>query len=132
MDDTLTMQQIDRDKLTADLAAYGIDYQDAMDRMEGNAALYKKLALKYLDNSCLADLEAAMEAADYDGAYKAAHTLKGASGNLSFKDLYEASAVESAELFQGEYQAAATTLPAVAAAHQKVVEGLLKWQEGTL
>ncbi|WP_251213206.1 Hpt domain-containing protein [Adlercreutzia murintestinalis] len=131
MDDTLTVQKIDRDALTSKLASYGIDYADAMDRMDGNADLYKKLALKYLDNECMADLQAAMEAADYDAAYKAAHTLKGASGNLSFKDLFEASSVESAELFQGEYQAAATTLPQVVATHQKVIEGLEAWQNGT-
>lgn len=132
MDDTLTVQEIDRDTLITKLATYGIDYTDAMDRMDGNADLYKKLAFKYLDNDCMVDLQAAMEVADYDAAYKAAHTLKGASGNLSFKDLFDASAVESAELFQGEYEAAAATLPQVLAAHQKVIEGLEHWQDGTL
>lgn len=132
MDDTLTIQQAEERELVSKLAGYGIDYPDAMERMGGNAALYKKLALKYLDNSCMADLQAAMEVADYDRAYKAAHTLKGASGNLSLKDLFEASASESSALFQGEYEAAAKILPDVRAAHDKAVAGLAKWQENAL
>lgn len=132
MDDTLTEQQIAQDELTAKLAAYGIDYPDAMDRMDGNASLYQKLAVKYLDNECMADLKAAMEVKDYDEAYRAAHTLKGASGNLSFKDLFEASSAASAALYQGEYEAAEKLLPDVEAAHKKVLEGLVAWQDGTL
>lgn len=132
MDDTLTVQEMDRDELTQKLAAYGIDYVDAMDRMGDNADLYKKLAMKYLDNTCMADLTAAMDVADYDEAYKAAHTLKGASGNLSFDVLYKASAATSDALRQGESEAAKELLPDVKAAHDKVIDGLVKWQDGTL
>lgn len=114
------------------LATYGIDYADAMERMDGNADLYKKLALKYLQNDCMANLTAAMEVKDYDAAYKAAHTLKGASGNLSLKSLYDIVAAESDALYQGEYEAAQKMLPDVQAAHDKTIAGLTAWEDGEL
>lgn len=120
------------DMLAEKLAAYGIDYADAMERMDGNADLYKKLALKYLQNDCMANLTAAMEVKDYDAAYKAAHTLKGASGNLSLKSLYDIVAAESDALYQGEYEAAQKMLPDVQAAHDKVIAGLTAWEDGEL
>lgn len=132
MDDTLTVAEAKQHELISALSSYGIDYTDAMDRMDNNAELYKKLALKYLDNSCLADLIAALETKDYDEGYKAAHSLKGVAGNLSFSTLFDAASAMSAALYQGEYQAAEGMLEDVKAANDKVISGLEAWQNGTL
>lgn len=118
--------------LTAELQKYGIDYDDAIDRVGGNADFYKKLAMKYLDDSHFADLCAAMEVKDFDEAYKAAHALKGVSGNLSLADLYKASGAVSDALYDGEYPSAEKLMPEVKAAHEKAVEGLVAWGDGTL
>ena len=120
------------DTLSAELAAYGIDYPDAMDRMGDNADLYKRLAFKYLDDSNFVDLVAAMDVKDFDAAYKAAHSLKGVAGNLSFAELYKIATTESDALHQGESQAAEKLLPDLKAAHEKVLTGLEKWQNGEL
>lgn len=120
------------EELTAKLGAYGIDLPDAMDRMDNDINLYQRLAFKYLDNTNYVDLVAAMEAKDFDAAYTAAHTLKGVSGNLSLDQLYKVSAAMSEALKEGEYQAAESMLPDVTAAHEKAVEGLVAWQDGTL
>lgn len=120
------------DDLSAKLAAYGIDLPDAMSRMDDDEALYQRLAFKYLDNASFVDLEAAMAAKDYDAAYTAAHTLKGVSGNLSLATLYEVAAAVSDALYQGEYQAAEQMMSDLKAAHEKAVEGLVAWQDGTL
>ena len=120
------------DAIASKLAAYGIDYVDAMDRMDDNPDLYQKLAFKYLNDQNYVNLVAAMDVKDYDGAYKAAHALKGVSGNLSFADLFKASAAASDALFQGEYEAAATLMPEIKAANEKVLEGLEAWQNGDL
>lgn len=116
--------------LAENLSKYGIDYNEALDRVDGCVELYEKLAFKYLDDSHYVDLVAAMEVKDFDEAYKAAHALKGIAGNLSFKDLYISSAEVSEALFQGEYQAAEKLLPQVEQAHEKVLEGLEKWSNG--
>lgn len=118
--------------LTAQLAPYGIDYEDAMERMGGSEDFYKQLAMKYLNDSNFVDLVAAMEMKDFDAGYKAAHALKGVSGNLSFPDLFKASAAVSDALFQGEYQAAEEMMPVVKKAHETVLEGLTKWSDGEI
>ncbi len=118
--------------LTTELEAYGIDYTDAIDRFGGSADFYEKLALRYLDDSNYVNLVAAMEAEDYDAAYKAAHSLKGVSGNLSFARLFKVAAAASDALYQGEPQAAATLMPELKEAHEQVLAGLTKWQNGEL
>lgn len=118
--------------LSAKLSAYGIDLTDAMERMDDDEALYKRLAFKYLNNTNYVDLVAAMEAQDYDAAYTAAHTLKGVSGNLSLAALYKVASAVSDALKQGEYQAAEQMMPDLETAHEKAVEGLVAWQDGTL
>lgn len=118
--------------LSAKLSAYGIDLADAMKRMDDDEALYKRLAFKYLNNTNYVDLVAAMEVKDYDDAYHAAHTLKGVSGNLSLAKLYQVASAASDALKQGEYQAAEQMMPDLKAAHEKAVEGLVAWQDGTL
>lgn len=106
------------------LAPYGIDWADAEDRFDGNVDLYKRMALKYENDGHLVALEAAMDVKDYDEAYKQAHALKGVAGNLSFAKLFEIAAVISDALKEGEPQAAAERMGALAEAHAKVLEGL--------
>lgn len=118
--------------LADQLAPYGIDYVDAMDRFGDNADLYERLALKYLDDEHLVALKAAMEAADYSEGYSQAHALKGVAGNLSFKDLFQCAALVSDALYAGEYEAAATHMPEVERTHNLVIEGLEAWKNGRL
>ncbi len=106
------------------LASYGIDYADAMDRFDGNADLYKKLALKYENDGHYAGLVAAMEAEDYDQGYEQAHGLKGVAGNLSFRTLYDEAAVISDALKSGEMYGALQHMPQLAAAQENVMKGL--------
>lgn len=118
--------------LNAELAEYGIDYADAMERMDNESDFYKTLAMKYLNDTRYVDLVAAMDVKDYNNGYEAAHALKGVAGNLSFNKLYKEAAAVSDALFQGEYEAAQTFMPALGAANDKVLEGLEKWQNGEL
>ena len=106
------------------LAPYGIDWADAEDRFDGNVDLYKRMALKYENDGHLVALEAAMDVKDYDEAHKQAHALKGVAGNLSFAKLFELAAVISDALKEGEPQAAAERMGALAEAHATVLEGL--------
>lgn len=80
----------------------GIDYDGAMERFGGNAALYERLALKFLDDAHFAALEQALADGDVDTAVREAHTLKGVAGNLSFTALYEAASKVNAALREGD------------------------------
>ena len=86
---TNTSPTLNSAALAEKLAGYGIDIADAMERMLDNAELYKKLAMHYFDDTNYEALVADMKVGDYETAYTHAHTLKGASGNLSFKELHE-------------------------------------------
>ena len=118
--------------LNDQLSKYGIDYAEAMDRLDDNADFYKQIAMKYLDNDQYEALVGALDAEDFDEGYKAAHALKGVAGNLSFAELYKAAAAINNALAQGEYQAAEALLPDVTKANGKVIEGLEKWSDGEL
>ena len=119
-------------ELADKLAPFGIDYVDAMDRFGDNAELYERLALKYLNDTHMVGLAAAMETKDFEEGYAQAHALKGVAGNLSFKTLYECATLVSDALYAGEYEAAEQHLPQVKKAHDLVVQGLEDWQNGTL
>ncbi|WP_172136558.1 Hpt domain-containing protein [Adlercreutzia sp. ZJ473] len=114
--------------MTADLASklapFGIDYADAIDRYDGNAALYERLAVKYLSDTRFTSLVAALEVDDFDEAYRQAHTLKGVAGNLSLSDLYHTAAFISDALKNGEPELAKSRLPQLEQAHRQATKGL--------
>ena len=70
----------------------GANYEDACARLMGEEML-SRFALKFLDDESMDKLEAAMAAGDAEGAFMAAHTLKGVSQNLGFDNLYEPAVV---------------------------------------
>lgn len=61
--------------------------------------LIRRFIARFLDDSSFSELCAAMEEGDRGKAFRAAHTLKGVSGNLSLDRLY-ASASQLAELLR--------------------------------
>lgn len=70
----------------------GANYDDACARLMGEE-MRAHFALKFLDDESMDKLEAAMAAGDTEGAFMAAHTLKGVSQNLGFDNLYEPAVV---------------------------------------
>lgn len=102
----------------------GIDYDEAMERFGGNAALYERLALKFLDDAHFAALEQALADGDVDTAVREAHTLKGVAGNLSFAALYEAASKVNAALREGDLAGATALMDPVRSAHAAVVSAL--------
>ncbi len=107
------------------LEPYGIDYDEALDRFGGNAALYKRLAVKYLNDTHFVAFAAALQAEDYDEAYRQAHSLKGVAGNLSLTRLYNIASMVCECLRNNEPEAAAKFAPDLESAHHRAIEGLL-------
>lgn len=66
-----------------------IDSKDALSRLMNKTVLYEKVLKKFPNEAKRADgFISCLEAQDYTGAYEAAHTLKGVTGNLSITPLY--------------------------------------------
>lgn len=102
----------------------GIDYAEAMERFGGNATLFERLALKFLNDPHFGALEEALAAGDAETAYREAHSLKGVAGNLSFTELYEASSRVSDALKKGDPAAAKLLMTRTRKAHASVTAAL--------
>lgn len=98
----------------------GGNYEEALSRLM-NDALIERFVLKFKETQKLDGLKAAIEAHDYEKAFFEAHTLKGVSLNLAFKEL-GAAAVTLTELMRGDL--AKTANPEEVNAAYKKVEAL--------
>ena len=84
-----------------ELAAFGADVEDGLARCMGNQELYLRLVGSLKEEKGVDELQAALAADDLEGAFRAAHTLKGVLGNLSLTPLYE-QASELTELLRAK------------------------------
>ena len=66
-----------------------IDYEDIIDRFEGNESLYLKLAELFLDDPHMPNVRKAIAAGDLATAETEAHALKGVAGNLSLTSVHK-------------------------------------------
>lgn len=64
-------------------ASFGGSYQDVKSRLMKDE-LIQRLVIKFLADTSYERLVAALEQSDYGEAFRAVHTLKGVSQNLSF------------------------------------------------
>ncbi|MCI2047251.1 MAG: Hpt domain-containing protein [Faecalibacterium sp.] len=102
----------------------GVNYEEGIRRFLGNSALYEKFVLRFPGDPTYAALDAAMAQKDTAEAFRQAHTLKGAAGNLSFVQLYQ-DVQPLVEALRAQDQAAADTLyPAVQADYIRLVDVL--------
>lgn len=68
----------------------GSDYQGILNRF-GNEEMVERFALKFLQDDSFRTLEEQLQEGNVEGAFRAAHTLKGLCVNLGFDALYEVS-----------------------------------------
>ena len=66
-----------------------INYTEGVKRFSGHEELYQKYLKKFVDGKEYSDFSSAMQQGRYDDAFRAAHTLKGITGNLSFDRFYD-------------------------------------------
>ncbi|MDR0489944.1 MAG: Hpt domain-containing protein [Oscillospiraceae bacterium] len=60
-----------------------IDLDDALKRVGGNMALYKKLLGRFVDSNYIEAIENALQSGNNEESARHVHTLKGVSANLS-------------------------------------------------
>ncbi|MDD3831537.1 MAG: hypothetical protein PHW00_02645 [Clostridia bacterium] len=66
----------------------GIDYDNAMKRLNNNVSLYEHILKAYLTDRCYDELREVVNTKDYTQLFIKAHALKGVSGNLDLTGLY--------------------------------------------
>ena len=95
-------------------AALEGDYQEVLGRLYSEALVQKFLG-KFLSDPSYQLLDSSMKAKNYEEAFRAAHTLKGVSQNLSFTKLYQSSHEITEALRTANYDLAVQLLPHVEA-----------------
>ena len=110
-------------------AAMGADYQEAVGRLRSER-LIQKFALKFLDDGSYNLLVTSMESGDWGEAFRAAHTIKGVSQNLSFTQLGKSSSELTESLRNGKTPASDALYEQVKADYAKTVETLKAFQAG--
>ena len=66
------------------------NYEEVLGRFAGNKMLVEKFARKFLDDPSYQTLVDTMDKADYEEAFRAAHTLKGVVANMGLTPMYNA------------------------------------------
>lgn len=76
--------------LIEELKVLGVNTDEALARMNGNASLYERMLVKFLGMMKNSSVKPDFDCNDYADIIDAAHAIKGASGNLSVSPVYEA------------------------------------------
>ena len=71
------------------LREYGANVDEGLGRCMGNEALYLKLVATIPGEKNFGKLSESIQNNDLDGAFEAAHALKGVLGNLSLTNMYD-------------------------------------------
>jgi len=107
----------------------GVDYDEGLNRFMGSVDLYEKFLLRFPGDPSFNELKEAMENEDYKTAFKAGHTLKGTSGNLSLNDLYKATIpfVDALRDEEADYDLAKELYPKVVEEYNRVMAVLKEY-----
>ena len=98
-------------------------YEDTLHRLTSEALVHR-FVLKYPADPSFAQLRKAVAAADWESAFRAAHTLKGVAQNLGFDALYRASSALTEHLRGGQPLTEPQFLDATAAEHERVMSAI--------
>ena len=106
------------------LESAGVDVDQALNRFMGNEALMLKFLLRFPSDENFSRLRQAIAHGDATTAFKAAHTLKGVTGNLSLTELYARLVPLVEDLRGGNLAAAAVRMPDLEAQYGLVTAAL--------
>ncbi len=108
-------------------AALEGSYEEVLGRLYSDA-LVKKFVGKFLSDQSFQLLKSSLEAGNYDEAFRAAHTLKGVTQNLSFTKLYESSHQITEALRTKNYDQAIQLLPKIEADYDQTAAAIQAFQ----
>ena len=116
----LTKRELYMNNLEQFYASVGSDAAEVVGRLGGNAALVMRFLAKFQEDGSFRQLCAALDGSDTETAFRAAHTLKGASANLGLQTLF-IKASEMTELLRGgAVDEAETALPGLREEYDRV------------
>jgi len=75
--------------LIQELKSLGVNTDEGLQRLGGNFSLYERMLVKFKDMIKNSPVQMDFDCNDYSDIIEAAHTIKGASGNLAITPIYE-------------------------------------------
>ncbi len=103
------------------LETIGIDVDEALGRFLNNESLMMKFLLRFPSDENFSRLKQALDCQDSTGAFEAAHTLKGVTGNLSMKSFYQQISSLVEDLRGGALASAEEKMPALESQYTQIV-----------
>ncbi len=110
-----------------ELTTAGIDMDDLLRRLMGNAALIKIFVNKFMSDRTYEELVTALNEKDMKKAEIASHTLKGMCGNMSLTVLYRLFTEQVNLLRIGEYEKAEAMMSDIAGSYENAVSHMKLW-----
>ena len=108
-------------------AALEGDYQEVLGRLYSDA-LVQRFVGKFLSDQSFQLLERSLAEKNYEEAFRAAHTLKGVTQNLSFTRLYQSSHELTEALRAQDYELAAQLFSKVEADYIQTAAAIQAYQ----
>lgn len=109
-----------------ELIAAGIDVDSVLQRFMGSEKLMEKFLKRFLDDVTFGQLCDSIAANDCDGAFRAAHTLKGVAGNLGMTELFDCVSAMTEKFRAQDMSSAASDLEGLRKVYEKVLEAVKK------
>lgn len=109
-------------------AALGGDYAEVLGRLYSEA-LVQKFVGKFLADQSFQLLSDSLKAGAFEDAFRAAHTLKGVTQNLSFTKLYQSSHEITEALRTKDYDLARRLLPEVEEDYSRTAAAIRAYQD---
>ena len=106
------------------LTAAGIQADEALERLMGSEALLERFLKKFLQDKSYEELVSAIEGQELERAFRAAHTLKGVCGNLSFTALYQLLTRQVALFRAEDWAGACALMPQIDQAYAAVLDAI--------
>lgn len=76
--------------LLSELSESGVNVNEGLDRLMGNAALYERMLGSFVKMMKTMEVQPDFDNTNYADIIEKTHTIKGTSGNLSITPVYEA------------------------------------------
>jgi HPt (histidine-containing phosphotransfer) domain-containing protein len=112
--------------LFEELKTLGVDIDDGMERMMGKTSLYERMLFKFVKMMDDLKISPDFDTKHYTDIVEKAHTIKGASGNLSITPVYDAYTEIVNMLRSGEPEKAKEILKNVLPVQQEILECIQK------
>ncbi len=115
-------------QMKQDLIDWGVNWKDLEDRFMNNEALIERFMFKFLNDKSFSLLTDELNNGNTEEAFKACHTLKGVTGNLSL-DGFKEPVIELTELLRaGKTEGSSQLYEQIKEKYDPLIEILNKYQ----